>query len=128
MPTALELTREEWEPYLRGWARREAPATLDPEAVEQREALLERVREAAAQLTARFEVRRVVLFGSLAHEAWFMDDSDVDLAVEGLRAADFWAAWRLAEEVIAVRRVDLVDYEAASEGLRAAIDRHGVEM
>lgn len=128
MPTALELTREEWESYLRDGVRRAAPAAPDPGAVKQREALLERVRKAAAQLKARFGVRRVVLFGSLAHEAWFLDDSDVDLAVEGLRSADFWAAWRLAEEVIAVRRVDLVDYEAASDGLRAAIDRHGVEM
>jgi predicted nucleotidyltransferase len=128
MPTALELTREEWETYLRGWTGRAAPATLDPEAVKRREALLERVREAALALKARFGVRRVILFGSLAHEAWFMDDSDVDLAVEGLRAADFWAAWRLAEEVVAVRRVDLVDYEVASEGLRGAIDRSGVEL
>lgn len=128
MPTALELTREEWESYLRDGVRRAAPAAPDPGAVKQREALLERVRKAAAQLKARFGVRRVVLFGSLAHEAWFLDDSDVDLAVEGLRSSDFWAAWRLAEEVIAVRRVDLVDYEAASDGLRAAIDRHGVEM
>lgn len=128
MPTALELTREEWEPYLRGWAQRAAPATLDPEAVEQREALLEQVRQAARALKARFGIRRVILFGSLAHEAWFTDDSGVDLAVEGLQGADFWAAWRLAEELIAVRRVDLVDYEAASEGLRAAIDRNGVEL
>lgn len=128
MATALELPREEWEPYLRGWTGRAAPAALDPEAVKRREALLERVREAALALKARFGVRRVILFGSLAHEAWFIDDSDVDLAVEGLHAADFWAAWRLAEEVVAVRRVDLVDYEVASEGLRAAIDRSGVEL
>jgi len=35
-------------------------------------------------LKSRFGARRVVLFGSLAHAAWFAPHSDVDLAVEGL--------------------------------------------
>ena len=43
-----------------------------------------RIRETAAVLKSRFGVRRVILFGSLAHDAWFMPDSDVDIAVEGL--------------------------------------------
>jgi uncharacterized protein len=128
MPTALELTREEWDPYIRAAARRPRAMMPGPVEIEQREALLERASRVAAQLKQRFGVRRVILFGSLAHGAWYLDDSDIDLAVEGLQGADFWAAWRLAEDIIAVRPVDLIDYEAASDSLRAAIERSGIEL
>lgn len=128
MPTALELTREGWKPYLEAARRRPAPS--EPTAAEQgeRARLLTRVREAAAALKAQFDVRRVVLFGSLAHAAWFVPDSDVDLAVEGLREDDYWEAWRLVEEVIGDRPVDLIEIESAGESLRRAVDRYGVEL
>lgn len=128
MPTALELTREEWDPYIRRATQRPRQTSPDPVEIERREALLERARTVAEQLKERFGARRVILFGSLAHGAWYLDDSDVDLAVDGLRAADFWEAWRLAEEIIAVRPVDLIDYGAASSSLRAAIERSGMEL
>lgn len=128
MPTALELTREGWKPYLEAARRR--PALPEPTAAEQgeRARLLARVREAAEALKAQFDVRRVVLFGSLAHAAWFVPDSDVDLAVEGLREDDYWEAWRLVEEVIGDRPVDLIEIESAGESLRRAVDRYGVEL
>jgi predicted nucleotidyltransferase len=69
-----------------------------------------------------------VLFGSLAHEAWFAPDSDVDLAVEGLASDDYWRAWRLAEEIIGDRLVDLIEIETAGESLRRAIERYGIEL
>jgi predicted nucleotidyltransferase len=69
-----------------------------------------------------------VLFGSLAHEAWFAPDSDVDLAVEGLRVEDYWRAWRLVEDIIADRPVDLIDIGAVGDSLRRAIQRYGVEV
>ncbi len=64
----------------------------------------------------RFGARRIILFGSVARgEA--DDDSDLDLAVEGLPAASFFpamaAAWRVAD-----RPVDLVRLEEASATLR----------
>jgi len=128
MPTALELTREGWTPYLE--AARHHPAPPEPTPVErdERARLLARVHEAAEALKVRFAVSRVVLFGSLAHAAWFAPDSDVDLAVEGLAEIDYWAAWRLAEEVIGDRPVDLIEIERAEESLRRAIERYGVEL
>lgn len=128
MATALELTREEWEPYIQGMARRTAPAGPSPHKQQERQALLRRVRQAAEQLKQQFGVSRVILFGSLAHTAWFVDDSDVDLAVDGLAPADYWKAWQLVEAVVEVRPVDLVDYQTASDSLRAAIDRSGIEL
>lgn len=69
-----------------------------------------------------------MLFGSLAHAAWYSPESDVDLAVEGIGGTDFWRAWAEIEQVIGGRRVDLVDLATAPESLRQAIARHGIEL
>lgn len=128
MPTALELTREGWKSYLETARRRADSPGLTPTERRTRERLLERVREAAIALKIRFGARCVILFGSLAHAAWFMPDSDVDMVVEGLAGDDYWQAWRLVEEIIADRPVDLIEIETASESLQRAIRRHGVEL
>jgi predicted nucleotidyltransferase len=128
MPTALELTSEERRHYFEAVRRRFTTTELTPAERSERERLLERIREAADVLKTRFGARRVVLFGSLAHAAWFTPDSDVDLAVEGLEGDTYWQAWRLLEELIAVRPVDLVELETAKEPLRRAIQRYGVEL
>jgi len=128
MPTALELTREGWRSYLEAARRRPAPPEATPAERRARERLLDRVREAAAVLKARYGARRVVLFGSLTHAAWFMPDSDVDLAVEGLAGDDYWRAWRLVEEIIGDRPVDLIEIEMVGESLKRAIQRYGMEL
>jgi len=128
MPTTLELTREEWRRYLQAGRRRPASPRLTPVERHAREQLLGRIREAAAMLKRRFGVRRVILFGSLAHAAWFKPDSDVDLAVEGLSGDAYWQAWRLLEETIPERPVELIEIETAKESLRHAIQRYGVEL
>jgi len=101
---------------------------LTPAERRAREQLLDRVREAAAALKTRFGARRVVLFGSLAHAAWFAPDSDVDLVVEGLAGEDYWQAWRLVEEIVGNRPVDLIEIEMAGNSLQQAIRRYGVEL
>lgn len=127
MATALELTREGWGSYLAG-ARKQPTPELTPAQREEREQLLKRVRQVAAAIKDRFGVRRVILFGSLAHAGWFVPDGDVDLAVEGLAGEDYWNAWGVAEEIIGDRPVDLIEVETATESLRRAIARHGVDL
>lgn len=129
MATALELTGEGWKSYLEGARRRFAvPELAEPEKKD-REHLLERVRRAAGILKNQFGARRVLLFGSLAQPYWFREDSDVDLAVEGLKSGkDYWEAWKVVEEIIADRLVDLIEIESAGESLRRAIQRHGAEL
>jgi len=128
MATALELTREGWQPYLQG-AQRRSPAPLTAVSVQrERERILGLVREAAEVLKSRFKVRRVILFGSLARIEWFYPQSDVDLAVEGLTGDDYWDAWRVVEEIITDRPVDLVDVETASRSMLDAIERYGTEL
>ena len=128
MPTALELRREGWKPYLEAARRPSTPPELTPAEQRDRERLLDRIRGAAAALKTRFGARRVVLFGSLAHAAWFMPDSDIDLGVEGLAGDAYWQAWRLVEEIIGDRPVDLIEIETAGESLKRAIQRYGVEL
>ena len=128
MPTALELTPEGWAPYLKRSSRRQTPSTLTEIEQRERDRLLARVREAAKALKKRYMLRRVVLFGSLAHAAWYMHDSDVDLAVEGLAAKDYWQAWKLVEDIVQERPVDLIEIELVSDSLRRSIERHGIEV
>jgi len=128
MPTALELSREEWKSYIEAALRRADPRELTPEERKTRQELLVRIRAAAAMLKAQFDIRRVVLFGSLAHAAWFIPNSDVDLAIEGLNGEDYWQAWRMVEEIINDRPVDLIEIETVVESLRRAIEQHGIEL
>ncbi|MGH2544803.1 MAG: nucleotidyltransferase family protein [Ardenticatenaceae bacterium] len=128
MPTILELTPEERAHYIRQARDRPGPPPLTASQQQKRERLLARAHEAAAELRHRFGVKRVILFGSLAHTAWFASDSDVDIAVEGLSGGDFWEAWRVVERIIEERQVDLVEFEYATPALRRAIKRHGIEL
>ena len=128
MSTALELSRDELERYLETARRRSILPALTSVEREEREVLIGRVREAATVLKTRFGARRVVLFGSLSHEAWFTPDSDVDLAVEGLGSSDYWVAWRVVEGLNDDREVDLIEIEMASDSLRKAIQRYGMEV
>jgi predicted nucleotidyltransferase len=128
MPTALELSPDGWKPYLEAARRRPPPPELTTDERRVRERLQERIREAAGVLKSRLHAQRVVLFGSLAHAAWFTPDSDVDLAVEGLSGDDYWQVWRAVEEIIGDRLVDLVEIETVGESLERSIQRHGVDL
>lgn len=128
MPTALELPRDEWGRYIKSITRRPSLPAITPEQAQEREQLLARVKEAVVELKKQFSVRRVMLFGSLVHRAWYVPDSDVDLAVEGLDPKLYWKAWGLVEDIIATHPVDLIDIKTAGESLRQAIERDGVEL
>lgn len=128
MPTALELGPEGWTRYISNFRQRSGHSHIPKSVKDDHEKLMVRIRELATAIKTRFGARRVILFGSLAHEAWFRSDSDVDLAVEGLSAEDYWKAWGLAEELITDRPVDLVEVETASDSMKKAIRRYGVEI
>lgn len=125
---AFELTPAELKRYRDAARRRAATRTMPAADAAARDDLLKRVRSAAATLRTRFGAKRVILFGSLAHEAWYVADSDVDLAVEGLAGDTIWQAWRAVEEIIGDRPVDLVEVETARQSLRSAIERTGVPL
>lgn len=126
MATALELTPEQLQIYIENHRRRK-PCVLTTAEIAEREALIAKAREAAKVLRERFGATRVTLFGSLAHQAWFSPESDVDIMVEGI-GADYWKAWGVVEEIIGKRQVDLVDWDMASESLRRAVRKKGLVL
>ena len=128
MPTALELKREEWQRFKGIPSDGFEPQELTLEEQQERDRLLAEIRELAKILKNRFGARRIVLFGSLARISRVTAASDVDLGVEGLKTKEYWQAWKLAEEHIGDRRVDIVDIETATESLKRAIDRYGIEL
>ena len=123
-----DLTSDELERYRAAVRRRATSLRLTPSEVAAPDELLKRVRAAAVTLRTRYGARRVILFGSLAHAAWFSADSDVDLAVEGLTGDSYYRAWRAVEEIIGDRAVDLIEVETARGSLRSAIERGGVVL
>jgi predicted nucleotidyltransferase len=128
MQTALKLGRKGWARYLKSGKHRTAQTQLSSSELIERKQLLSRIQKAAHEIKSRYSVRRIVLFGSLAHEGWFASDSDVDIAVEGLQGDDYWRAWRVAEETIGDRPVDLIEIESSSEALRQAIENYGIDL
>ena len=127
MATALELSREGWKPYIDAARRRRTPHPTEDES-SVRDELVGRARMVATVLKGRFRARRVVLFGSLAQKQWFGPHSDVDLAMEGVSSNQYWDAWRVAEDMIGDRVVDLVEIETAKQSLRRAIEQHGIDL
>lgn len=89
--------------------------------------MMVRVRLAAEALRSRFGATEVILFGSLAHEAWYTPGSDVDIAVQGIDEP-FWEAWKSVEEIIGDRNVDLIAWDMASESLRKTIEEEGIYL
>lgn len=102
----------------------------------ERQAALERhraralaVAHAAAEvLRASFGARRVVLFGSLARGGAVSWRSDVDLAVWGLPAADYFTAVGRLQALDPAVAVDVVRSEDAPTSLKAVIAADGIEL
>ena len=128
MATALELKHEGWQHLLRAESIKKTASRSSAATLKEREELLIRLRKAAALVKSKFLVRRVILIGSLAHASWFTPDSDVDIVVEGLSSRFYWGAWKVFEDEIGDRPVDLIDIETASEPLKRAINRIGIEL
>lgn len=128
MVTALELKNKGWQHYIDNLSKRPPKTGLSPEQKQERKELLQRVKLAAEMLKSRYKVRRIILFGSLAHESWFSSGSDVDLAVEGLAGREYWRAWRDVEQIIGDKPVDFIEIETAGDSLKRAIDLHGLDL
>jgi predicted nucleotidyltransferase len=76
----------------------------------------------AALLKTRFGAKRVIVFGSAVGQAPWHAGSDLDLAVEGIRPEEFFAAWAAVDHLVPPGlQVDLVDLETAYPEMRARI-------
>lgn len=117
---------EKLEAYKRGARAREVRRR---EEVERRRQAARGIAEKAARLLKNeFGAERVILFGSLAHGAWFHSDSDIDLAVAGIATEAFWRAWAALDKVSENFEINLVALEDATESLRLEIETKGQEL
>ncbi len=121
-------SRSDWKKYIESARRR---AQLQPQTQntqKTRTHLLERLKNVAEILKTRFGARRVMVFGAVAHGAWFTPDSDIDLAVEGLQGRAYWDAWRFVEDAFKDYPIDFIDLESVSPTFAQAIERYGIEL
>jgi predicted nucleotidyltransferase len=88
----------------------------------------ELARLAADELRARFQVDRVVVFGSLIHPGSFTLWSDVDVAVWGLRPEETFQAIGVAMDLDKEIPVNLVDTAACRESVLRVIEQEGVPI
>jgi len=87
-----------------------------------RERALEAAAACARLLKERFGARRVILFGSLAGQTTWHEQSDIDLAVEGLADEDFFPAYSACRDLLPRdMELDLVPLEDAYPEMRARI-------
>jgi predicted nucleotidyltransferase len=120
--TALALTAEEWGAYQPG-------AKTDEEQVAERwDRAWDVARTAASLLRQRFGATRVVVFGSLAHRAWFTPWSDIDLAAWGIPPDAFYRAVAFVTGLSPEFEVDLVAPEDCRPALCQVIEREGIDL
>ena len=99
------------------------PAQVVPSYVlDRRQEALAAAERCIDMLKQRFRVQRVIAFGSLMGDGPWHEESDLDLAVEGLSSEDLWKAERELEAIVpAWLEVDLVPLERVYPEMRARI-------
>jgi predicted nucleotidyltransferase len=112
--------------YRRHASEREAQRQLA--LTERKSRALAAARHAATILKEQYGARRVVLYGSLAHGAWWREHSDIDLAAEGIAAEKFWRAWGAVERLAPGIEVNLAALEDMKPGVRRSIELEGIEL
>lgn len=84
-------------------------------------------KEIAAELARSYDAKKVVLFGSLTRSELHAR-SDIDLAVWGIPASEFYRAVAFATGLSKIWKVDLVDGDDCSETLSEVILKEGIEL
>jgi predicted nucleotidyltransferase len=94
-------------------ARQAFQARLQKDLAEReasRERALKAVRAVAPQIIARYStVKTAYLFGSILRSGAFRVDSDIDIAVKGASAEDYFALWHDLEDALPDWFIDLRD-------------------
>jgi predicted nucleotidyltransferase len=115
------ITEEEMRTYIEGFKARAALKEARRKEIEER--ARRALTRCVEKLRAIPEVRRVILYGSLA-KGTFQPGSDVDLAVEGLPPEAHFRVWAELERE-ADLNIDLERWEELGEGLRKVIQGYG---
>ena len=112
----------EVEEYLKNYRQR-----IKKEEVERKELfkkLNKKTRQAVEKVGDEYKIEKIYLFGSLVDEEKFRLNSDIDLAVEGLKVADYLDFWGELEKELEYS-FDLVQVEKADDPLLETIKEEG---
>ena len=93
-----------------------------------KEQALEISRKVADMLKQKYGAGHVVLFGSLAHGAWFTPRSDIDIYAEGIPVSSFFKAEADAQEISRGFKMDLVDPGDCSPEMLSKIRQEGLDL
>ncbi|NKB72762.1 MAG: nucleotidyltransferase domain-containing protein [Candidatus Latescibacteria bacterium] len=85
-------------------------------------------KEAARLVKEEFGASRVLVFGSLVHQASFNRWSDVDIAAWGLRPEDTFRAMGAVQALAQDIELNLVDVQTGRAELVISIEAEGVEV
>ncbi|ETR65540.1 MAG: DNA polymerase beta domain-containing protein [Candidatus Magnetoglobus multicellularis str. Araruama] len=90
--------------------------------------LIQKVSQVSQVLKKDFGATRVFVFGSLLDRSRYTNDSDIDIAVEGIAHADYWKAWRVVENYLTDQCVDFIDINDLDEVFRNSIIHQGLSV
>ena len=85
-------------------------------------------RQAAKLLREKYNVKRVVVFGSLIHEGCFTKWSDVDIAAWGIPAHLTFRAIGDVLDLDKTQEINLVDVNTCQHSLLTLIELDGVDI
>lgn len=98
------------------------------ELTQRRDAAWQLAHQAARLLRERYNVVRVVVFGSLARGHGFTRWSDIDLAAWGIAPEDTFRAMGAVMDLGTNISVNLIDVNTAKPTLLATIERDGIDL
>ena len=88
----------------------------------------ELARQAAKLLREKYNVKRIVVFGSLIHEGCFNQWSDVDIAAWGIPADLTFRAIGDVLDLDRTQEINLVDVNTCQPSLLAVIELEGIGL
>ncbi len=126
--TALELTLEEWQGYDPSQSSARVNFEEQAKLKERQQQAWELAHKAARVLREEFGASKVVVFGSLAHRAWFSSQSDIDIAAWGIAPEHFYSAVGSLAEFSPTFNIDLVDPVHCAPALLEKLEGEGIEL
>jgi predicted nucleotidyltransferase len=127
MPTALEMTPEEWRRFNPS-KNIIAQRAVNKYSAKRREKALKVAKKAATLLRKKFGAKKIVIFGSLTNEDAFSAWSDIDLAAWGIPPNRFYSAVAAITALSPLFNIDLVEPDNCRETIKEAIYREGIEI
>ncbi len=126
--TVEDLKPVEWRRYRLSEAVERREKTQDT-AVDVRKQEAWGIAGSAAQLLRKeFGAKKIVVFGSLAHEKGFGLWSDIDLGALGIPPEKFYSAVAAVIGLSSFFKIDLVDVAECSTALQKVIEEEGIEV